>query len=304
MSSDFSEKLIIQLISFCGAVILALLVFYLNKRKERKLKEKNLFDVLTFVKTSLKMNLRPIESQINSINKLLDQLKEEKVMDLHLQLSTSLDFSEWTKGVDMIEIKKSFFKHFNFSDRSKSWNEKNKTYYYNQLVILILHLRKVSSSYEEDFKQGLSEGNKFEKIFDEGKTILFEYLDVIKYTYVSAHNKEKQILEKEVMSAVDSHFAIKEDILRNDMYSTWEKLVLPMADIFKKNLNLYDIVKGVRICGYAFDSYKKSVQFTKSRFTYHKDSLVWSHKRISVLIRSIEKLELENEYNERCSGWF
>lgn len=297
-NGNFLENLVIQIISFLGALIVAYQIFFSSKVNEKKKESDRLFDILTFVKKSLQLNITPIKNQITYVQDLLDKLKEKKIIDLHVKNNTSIDFVEWTKGVDMIEIKNAYFEHFNNNALDRNKNEENKTKIYDKLVKVLLQQIKTAKVFEENFKLAMEETNKFEQMFDEGKTIIFEMLDVVRYTYTNAQNKHLLDFEKDIMTAVNNHYAIEDTVARNDMYSTMENLIKPLLPLYEKYSNKHELIRAIRQCHFAFDSYEKSKTFSTYRFTNYKESLEESLASIHEIISTIESVESEREISK------
>jgi hypothetical protein len=281
--SSWVSELLIQIISALLGFIGAYLLFQFGIKKERRInelkEETRLKDLLHFVKVSIQTNVEPINNQIKAIDELITQLKSESVIDLKLTLTTSLDFVEWMKSVDMKDLQKAFFLYV----PAKNPHER-----YSNFIKHLLHLRNISDFIATDFKNIIVESNEFERKFDEGKTILFEKRDAAKKTYLESQYKHLQIEERELLTAVGDFFKETDDVKRNDMFYTYKHFVTPLIELAKVNQDPA-LLKGCRICGYAFESYKKVQLMNQKRFSNYKDGLTKANEFFPELISELEK---------------
>lgn len=277
--------LLIQIASALLGFIGAYLIFQFGIKRERRAselkEEKRLKDLLHFVRVSLQTNIEPISAQIKAIDELIAQLKTESVIDLKLTLNTSIDFVEWMKSVDMKDLQNAFFLYV----KTKNPHER-----YSNFIKHLLHLRNISDFLATDFKNITIESNKFESLFYEGKTILFEKLDKAKKTYLEAQNKHLQTEEMALLKAVDDFSKEKDVVKRNDMFFTYKYFITPLVDLAKTNQDP-TLLKGCRICGYAFESYKKVQLINQKRFTNYREGLAKANGFFPELIAELEKTQ-------------
>jgi hypothetical protein len=282
--NSWVSDLLIQIVSALLGFIGAYLLFKFGIKKERRasdLKEEaRLKDLLHFVKVSLQTNVEPINAQVKAIDELITQLKSESVIDLKLTLNTSLDFVEWMKSVDMKDLQKAFFLYVPTINPHER---------YSYFIKHLLHLRNISDYIATDFKNIILESNEFESKFDEGKTILFEKLDKAKKTYLEAHNKHLQTEERSLMKAVNDFFKETDVVKRNEMFFTYKHFVTPLAELAKENQSPV-LLKGCRLCGYAFESYKKCQLINQKRFSNYRDGLAKANAFFPALIEELSQV--------------
>ncbi len=284
--SSWVNDLLIQIASALLGFIGAYLIFQFGINRERRAndlkEEKRLKDLLHFVKVSVQTNVEPINGQIKAIDELITQLKSESVIDLKLTLNTSIDFVEWMKSVDMKDLQKAFFLYAPTNNPHEL---------YSNFIKHLLHLRNISDFIATDFKNIAVESNEYERKFDEGKTILFEKLDLVKKTYFESQYKHLQIEEFKLLKAVETFFKETDNSKRNDMFFTFNYFVTPLIKLANTNQDP-ELLRGCRLCGYAFDSYKKIQEVNQRRFTNYKQGLVNANGFFPELTSELDKISI------------
>jgi hypothetical protein len=287
--NSFFSELAIQIISALFGFIGAYLIFQFGIKKERKanalVEEKRLKDLLSFVKVSLQTNIAPIINQIEDFKYLIEQLKSETVTDIKLNVATSLDFVEWMKSVDMKELQKAVYLYYPGKDRHIQ---------YGVFIKHLLHLKNITFHLEEDFLNITRQSNKFETLFNEGKAHIFERIEISRKTLIEAQNRHMHVEEIQIAEAVDLFFKEQNEVKRNDMFFTYNILIKPLIAVAKLTRDPI-LIKGIRLCDFAFESYKKNQLINQNKFENYKQGLQGAIDYFPAFISELEKIPAVTE---------
>lgn len=252
----------------------------LKKEKETDIEKefKELNGYKNFIQSSINSCINPMIRQATVIDKLIDVLKNEKILDYTYYIVTSLVFN-WYDELDKLRIFKIFSTLKNVDDKSKAFYNSKFNSIIEHTKAIIIHSKNIFDL----MSKGLLE---HESGFNKSKDIIFNLHDEINEKIINKSNLTE--FEDDLMKSSEDFYKITDTTLRNDMFVTYNSLILPLEKLIYKYQNK-NLIICYRHCDFHFKNYKKIKDSYINSLSDCSISLKMNAKKLSVILRKLDK---------------